>query len=145
MDTKRFSLVRPTVQTPFFIDFSWWKEHDNNWRVYIAGFLCAEHQKSLAKNVQTENEYLDWIDPTTAEVQQVDALQHILIHHCARQVGFLDEHTTVVDAVFRALLAHQNQPMTPIELGTILGKQPEIILKTLSGPQVYKGIRPRQG
>jgi hypothetical protein len=32
--------------------------------------------------------------------------------------------------------------MTPVELAQALGRQPEMILRTLTGPRVYKGLRP---
>jgi hypothetical protein len=136
-----FSLVKPTVETPFYIDFEWWKQHDNNWRVYIFSCLCAEHQAVFTDN-QAETS-IDWIDPETAEVQTVDGLQHVLITHCAKQEGFVTEHTTLVDGVFRTLMANGNAPMTPTELSKPLCKTADVILKTLAGPQVYKGIRPR--
>jgi hypothetical protein len=140
-ETKRFSLVKPTLNTPFQIDFDWWKDHDNNWRIFLQGYLCAEHQSAFASaDAQT---WIDWVDPETAEVRTVDGLQHVLMSHCARQEAFVTSNTTLVDAVFRVLLAHGNEPLTPIQLGEIINRPPETILRTFSGMQVYKGIRPR--
>ena len=140
MDTKRFSLVKPTVQTPFHIDFTWWKQYDNNWRVYLMSCLCPEHQLSLENTDQ--NIYIDWIDPETAEIQQVDGLQNILINHCAKLDGFVTTQTSLVDSVFRILLANGNSPLTPEELAQRLNRPATTILLTLTGLQVYKGIRP---
>jgi len=142
-EVKRFSLIKPTLRTPFQIDFDWWKKSDNNWRVYLHDSLCPEHQSAFVDI--KEDQTIDWIDPETAEVQSVDGLQHVLITHCAKQEGFLTDHTTLVDAVFRSLLANGNVPMTPVELGNHLKRPAETILRTFSGPQVYKGIRPRHG
>jgi len=141
-EIKRFSLIKPTLFTPFQIDFTWWKQHDNNWRVHLHNCLCLEHQAAFA-NV-TEEDCVDWVDPETAEVQSVDGLQHVLITHCAKLEGFLTEHTSMVDAVFRTLLANGNNPMTPLDISDQLGRPADTILRTLAGPQVYKGIRPRQ-
>ena len=91
----RFSLVKPTTQTPFHIDFTWWKDHDSNWRVYLLSCLCEEHQAAY-QNLEGET-WIDWIDPETAEVQTLDGLQHILVTHCARQPEFVTNFTTVVD------------------------------------------------
>ncbi len=140
IESKHFSLVKPTVKTPFYIDFAWWKNHDNNWRVFLLSCLCPEHQQAFA-NVD-ENISIDWVDPDTAEVQTVDGLQHVLITHCAKQPDFLNEHTTLVDAVFRVLLANGNMPMTPVDLAAHTGKPAEMILRTLTGGQIYKGLRP---
>jgi hypothetical protein len=142
MDTKRFSLVKPAVNTPFHIDFGWWKKSESDWRVYLYSYLCPEHQQTLGNIENTE--MIDWIDADTAEVQQVDALQHVLITHCARQEDFVTSHTTLVDSVFRSLLANGNTPMTPNDMSRQLGRPADIILRTLTGPQVFKGIRPCQ-
>lgn len=93
-------------------------------------------------DVQTDNAQVDWIDPDTAEVQQVDGLQHVLITHCAKQDGFLSVHTALVDAAFKIFLANGNMPLTAIELGEKLGRPPQTVLRTFSGSRVYKGIRP---
>jgi hypothetical protein len=140
-DIKRFSLIKPTINTPFQIDFEWWKRSDNNWRVYLRDSLCAEHRKTYED--PSADIKIDWIDPETAEVQEIDGLEHVLIAHCAKQEGFLTEHTSIVDAVFRTLLANGNTPMTPVEFSANIKHPPELILRTFTGGKVYKGIRPR--
>lgn len=137
---KRTSLVKPTTATRFHIDFEWWRKSDQDWRVYLQGLLCPEHRESFKDF--NENVKVDFVDPETAEVQQVDGLQHILITHCARQENFYTSYTAVVDSIFRLFLANGNEPLTPVEMGTALGRPAPVILKVLSGPQVYRGIRP---
>jgi hypothetical protein len=138
-EPKRFSLVKPNTQTLFRIDFDWWKSHDNNWRVYMLSCLCPAHQ-AMFENSSSEI-WLDWIDPQTAEVKILDGMEHILLTHCAKQPDFINANTSIVDAVFRILLANQNKPMTLIEIGQKINRPPEILLRTLAGSQVYKGIR----
>lgn len=140
MEIKRMSLVKPDLNTPFHIDFEWWKEMDQNWRVDLRGLLCVEHQEALKSF--PEDQLIDWVDPETAEVKQMEGLQLIVSTHCALQTDFLTDHTTLVDGVFRTLMSNGNRPMSANELGKILGRSPEMLLKTLSGPRVYKGIRP---
>ncbi len=140
MELKRPSLVKPTQHTPFHIDFDWWTKNDRDWRIYLQGFLCPEHQMAYADlNI---DETLDWVDPETAEVQQVDGLQHVLITHCAKDPSFITQQTTLVDSVFRIFLSNGNVPQTPLELNEQLGKPANTILKTISGVRVYRGIRP---
>jgi len=143
IEGKKFSLVKPTTETPFHIDFDWWKQNDNNWRVYLHSCLCNEHQAAFSEYEETE--YIDWVDPETAEVQRVDGLQNILITHCAKQPEFLTSNTSMVDAVFRVFLADGNVPLTPNQLSSKTGKQSDTILRTLAGPVVYKGLRPFKG
>jgi hypothetical protein len=141
-ETKQFSYVRPTVNTPFNIDFEWWKNHDSNWKIYLREFLCDDHKDSFAD--ADFDVMIDWVDPETAEVIVMDGLQQVLISHCAKQDDFITEHTTLVNAVFRIFLSNGNTPLTPNELSEAVHKSPITILKTLSGPRVYKGIRPCQ-
>jgi hypothetical protein len=142
IEVKRSSLVKPSLQTKFHIDFDWWTQIDHDWRVYLQSLLCSDHQQSYAET--NFEELIDWVDPDTAEIQNVDGLRHILITHCARQVGFITDHTTLVDAVFRVFLANGNSPQSSAELAERLTRSPETILRTLSGMQVYRGIRPCQ-
>jgi hypothetical protein len=134
------SLLKPGIQTPFHIDFVWWEQNDRDWHVFLRSLLCAEHQQLLAD--VPEQTLIDWIDPQTAEVRQVDGIQHALMHHCALQPDFLTEHTTVVEGVFRLLLVNGNQPMSPVDLSKRLGRPADTILRTLAGARVYRGLRP---
>ncbi len=137
---KLSSLLKPSVTTPFQIDFEWWKGEDRSWRVHLRSCLCDEHQEMYAE--LSGDELVDWIDPETAEVQTVDGLQHTLISHCAKQEQFITEHTTLTESLFRTFLSNGNQPLTPEELAEVLSQQPQKILQTISGTRVYKGIRP---
>jgi hypothetical protein len=134
------SLLKPTIQTPFNIDFDWWEQNDRDWRVYMRSLLCPEHQQSF--NDVQEDTLIDWIDPVTAEVKQVDGIQHALMSHCALQPDFVNPHTAMVEAVFRVFLVNGNQPMSAADLSTRLGRPAQIILRTLSGPRIYRGLRP---
>jgi hypothetical protein len=139
-EVKKISLIKPTLQTPFHIDFEWWRANDNNWHIALQSLLCPEHQEAYAN--LPEGQMIDWVDPESAEVRQLDGIQNTLINHCAKQPGFLDEHTALVDAIFRVLLANGNTPMSVEELGAHLNRPPDTILKTIAGPRIYKGLKP---
>lgn len=134
------TLIKPNEDTPFQIDFAWWKEMDQNWHVDLKSMLCAEHQ-TLAENF-SDDKMVDWVDPATGEVTEMDGLQHLVTNHCAKQEGFLTEHTTLVDAVFRTFLSNGNLPLSAKELSTLTARSPELILRTIAGARIYKGIRP---
>lgn len=136
------SLLKPTSKTPFHIDFEWWKQNERDWRVFLRSLLCPEHQETFAN--LDEGDMIDWVDAQTAEVTQVDGIQHALMSHCALLPEFSDAHTAMVEAVFRVFLVNGNIPMTAEDLGKRLGRPTETILKTLSGPRVYRGLRPHQ-
>ncbi len=140
LEGKRYSLVKPTVNTPFHVDFEWWKKNERDWHVYLRSLLCADHQEVFA--TVEEGETVDWVDPDTAEVKPVDRIQNALMTHCVKQPDFLTDQTALVEAVFRLFLTNGNIPMTSQDLGKRLNRQPETILRTLAGPRVYKGLRP---
>ncbi len=139
-EVKRISLVKPTLDTPYHIDFNWWSHHDRNWRVYLRNYLCDEHKQAFAEI--DAGEFVDWVDPDTAEVHQVDGLQNILITHCARQESFITHQTALVDSIFRLFLANGNSPLSASELSERLGRDAFTILRTISGTRVYRGLRP---
>ena len=140
VEAKRSSLVKPSVNTPFHIDFDWWKKNERDWHVYLRSLLCAEHQQVFEEVEASQT--IDWIDPLTAEVKPVDGIQNALMTHCVKQPDFLTSQTALVEAVFRLFLTNGNHPMTSSDLGTRLKRPPETILRTLASARVYKGIRP---
>lgn len=139
-EVRRHSLVKPTLETPLHIDFEWWKQNDGNWRVYLWGYLCADHQKIFAS--MNQNTDIDFVDMDTGIVRTVDGLQNILMAHCARQPGFITENTALVDAVFRVFLANGNRPLSSIELEQEIRRPATTILRTMAGARIYKGVRP---
>jgi len=133
-------LVKPTIDTPFRIDYGWWERQELNISVELRAHLCPEHQAVFSEHFDTER--IDWVDEKTGEVTQVDGLQHTLQMHCSKQPGYMDDRLSLVDAIFRTFLANGNTPLTPRVLSSIVGQPPDKILRTLSGYRVYKGIRP---
>jgi len=134
------SLLKPTARTPFHIDFEWWKQNENDWHVFLRSLLCPDHQEAFA-NIE-EGEMIDWVDPQTAEVRQVDGIQHALMSHCALQPDFASARTALVEAVFRTFIVNGNTPMSAEELGKKLERPADTILRTIAGPRVYRGLRP---
>ncbi len=144
MPQKPHSIVKPTLDTPFHIDFSWWQEHDRDWRVYLRTLLCEEHRKQFEG--WDDETPVDWVDPETAEVRPVDGLQFVVMTHCSQQPGFLTAGVPMVDSVFRVLIANGNRPMSVAEIAEHLGKplQARTLLRTLGRRRSYLGIRPAE-
>ena len=136
------TLVKPTLDTPFHVDYGWWERKGLRMNVELRSHLCQEHRAVFSEHFDTGK--IDWINEKTGEVTQVDGLQHVLQVHCSKQPDYINEHLSLVDAVFRVFLANGNMPLTCRVLGSITGRPPERILRTLAGRQVYKGIRPVQ-
>ena len=144
LPTKPIRSLRPTLDTPFHIDYAWWNKGDRDLRVYLRSHLCAEHREQLAE-ANLDGDLVDAIDPVTAEVKRVDALVLLMQAHCAQQPGFISEHSSIVDAAFRVFLTNDNQPLTSRELAERIDRDADTILRTIGGKQVYQGIRPTAG
>ncbi len=133
--------IKPDINTKFQIDFDWWLKKGRDFRVHLRRHLCSECQAIYANHLEAEE--IDWIDLPTAEVTKVDGSWQCLRTHCSQLPDYITEKTALTASVFRLLLANGNTPLSPVELQRILGKQtPEIILRTLSGRQIYGGIKP---
>ena len=139
-EKKTFSLVKPTLDTPFHIDFDWWQNNERNWRIHLRSVMCVEHQELFI--AWRDGDMIDWIDPETAEVKVVDGMQHTLMSHCALEPDFLTARTSMVESVFRLFLLNGNKPMTSRELAQELGRPEVTILRTLASARVYRGLRP---
>ena len=133
------SLVKPGVDTPFHIDYSWWQQNDREWSVYLRGLLGEELEAKLAE--LGEDQELDWVDPKTGEVRRMGAIQYLLALKFAEGEE-QEQGVSMVEAIFREFLKNGNTPLSPKALGGILGRPANTILRTLSGARVYRGMRP---
>jgi len=132
-------VARPDTHTQFHIDLTWFDKNGRDLREEMHAVLCnacRAHYPTLA-----DAGVVDRIHPLTAEVLRVDALWECLADHCGRQPEFITASTPLTTAIFRALLASGNQPMTPEQLHKRIGKNnPAGILKILMGSEVEHGI-----
>ncbi|MEP7293421.1 MAG: hypothetical protein ABI835_16675 [Chloroflexota bacterium] len=139
MQQKPSALVKPTLDTTYHIDYGWWERSGDDLRIYRLSHLPQEQRERLSAS--TEERVVDFIDLETGEVSQLDELQ-LALQLAARNPDFINPHTSVVDGIFRVFIANGNTPLSPNQLGEIIGRSPSTILKTISGVRVYKGIRP---
>lgn len=132
---------KPNLDTKFHIDFGWWDTSGRSFRLYLLEQLCDECRQRFASHRETET--VDWVNPDTGEVTEADALLQCLKRECANRPDFIDQRIPLAAAVFRIFLVNDNQPLSPRELHELMPwKQPETILQTLGGRQIYLGIRP---
>lgn len=132
---------RPTLDTPFHIDWEWWKTRDRNYRVYLYEQLCPECRRRFPSPFNVEE--VDWVDPKTAEVTRADALLMCLRTRCANDPDFVNESLPLAAAIFRVFLISGNAPLTPTKLHDHLPwRTPETILQVLGDRQSHFGIRP---
>ena len=133
--------VKPTKTTKFHIDFNWWKQKGRNLRSYLLEHLCDDY-RNLA-DADTESKTIDWVDPDTGQVFAVDRLWYTIRSHCSQNPDFIPDNLTLTASIFRLFIANNNTPLTPAEMHQQLRrKTPILILRTIGGHTIYKGIRP---
>ena len=135
------TFVKPTVDTPFHIDYSWWEREGLDIGVELRSHLCREHKEAFGQSMDADAK-IDWIDERTGEVQRVNGLQHVLHIHCSKEPDYISDDLPLVDAVFRVFLVEGNKPLSAKELSSITGRSAKMIVRTLGGRQTYKGILP---
>ena len=138
---KPKAILKPTVDTEFHIDYEWWERNKTDYRSYMVTHLPSESQQDFLDN--TNDVIMDFVDPVTAEVRRHDPLGYAL-SQAAQAPDFINLQLSLVDSVFRVFLANRNSPLTPKDLAAKTGRSASVILKTIGGVRVYRGIRPIQ-
>lgn len=133
------ALLKPTLDTLYHIDYTWWERSDEDLRTYLLSHLTADQRERL-NSAQTDS-LIDFVDPDTGEVTRLDGLQ-VALQTAAREPDFITPHTSLVDGIFRVLIANNNRPISSNDLSVQLSRPAATILKMLTGNRVYKGIRP---
>jgi hypothetical protein len=131
------------METRFHIDYDWWEQSGNDLNIHVQQ-MCEEFEEFEIADASSDVMY-DWVDPETAEIAHVDPTTYNFLKTCSSHPDFITERTSLIEAVFRALLSAGNRPMTAAELSHRIGRPAQTILRTLSGKQVYKGIRVAEG
>lgn len=133
-------LLRPTENTPFHIDYSWFEKNGQDVNVLIYKCLTPEQQERLAGS--PVDEAFDFVDEDTGEVKRVTRAMQLIRTERADDPTFISPRLPLAESVFRVFLLNDNQPLTPVELATRIGRKPSEILAQLGGRAVYNGIRP---
>lgn len=132
-------LIKPSVETKFYIDFDWWEQSRDDLQIYLRTHLTPDQQKSLER--KDLGQIYDYVDPETGEVSQMDALG-LALRESATRDDFITGRIGLIDSVFRVLLVNGNDPLNARELADLTGRNASTILKTIGGIRVYRGIRP---
>jgi hypothetical protein len=130
---------KPTLDTHYIIDEDWWQREGRDFDLTITR-LCDELGFEVPQD-EDLTEVLDYVDMETGEVIAARRLLYYVMTYCATHEEYITERTSLIDAIFRALLAVGNRPLSVRELAEHTGRDSERIIRTLSGQRIYKGIR----
>ena len=136
---KAILRTQTTPDTQFYVDFAWWEKSDLDIKTYLYSRLPIEEDET---GMDLERELIDLVDTQTGQVRQVDGFQYIVQAYFRQMPQDFLRQTSMVDAVFCALLANANEPMTAQKLAEAVERPVDVVLKTLGGPRIYQGIRP---
>ena len=117
--------IKPTLDTKFHVDFSWWQKKGQNLRIYLRSHVCPQCA-ALSQDVQGQT--FDWISTETGEVFQIDMLWHIIHTHCGQDPAFFDHRIPLTSAIFRAFITNDNTPLTPAEIHERVKKKPPSLI-----------------
>ncbi|MDF1514840.1 MAG: hypothetical protein P1S60_13605 [Anaerolineae bacterium] len=132
--------IKPTQDTLFHIDYSWWDKQGLDPNIKLLTHLCPEHRNAFGG--QLVNEKIDWLDWETGKIKQVDGLQYVIKTHCSKEPGYVMQAPTLIEAIFRALLSKANEPLSPRMLSAMVGHPADQILRVLAGRRIRLGLRP---
>ena len=132
--------IKPTLDTPFHIDYNWWTEQGLDLNVLLLQHLSPELREVYTG--QRLGDKIDLIDWETGEVQQVEGLQYLIATRCSKDPDYITQAPTVLEAIFRVFLSNGNHPLTPRALAPLVRHTSEQVLRVLSGATVRKGLRP---
>lgn len=136
----KFKLVRPTVNTPFHIDWGWFEQNQLDPESAVRRQLCYRCQQQFEEGLAVEE--VDYVDPESGEVLRMDNLRESILAHCREQRDYISEETPLMQSVFRLFLANNNTPLTPQEIAHHLSRaDADTILRVLTSG-VKSGVVP---
>lgn len=134
-------IARPDTKSLFHIDVKWFDKNGRNLREVMHEALCDECRARYPSYAEVR--VVDRVHPQTGEVTRVDALWESIVDHCSLRPAYLTPATPLTAAIFRALLANGNQPMSSEQLQKRAGKgSAGGILKLLLGSDIENGVVP---
>lgn len=118
---KPSGLIKPTLMTRYHIDYSWWERSGDDLRTYLLSHLPVEQREKLS--AVPDNALIEYIDPETGEVFELDQLR-LALQTAAKEPGFINPQSSVVDSIFRVFLSNGNVPLNSDELSAQIKRPP---------------------
>lgn len=128
--------ARTDIHTPFHIDMQWWSKQGRNFDRFLAEILGDPKIDRSA-----DAEALDYIDPGTAEVRQLNPLWVRVLLDQAHAPDYITPATPLTNAVLRLLIQNLNQPMSAVDMQRRINRgTPQTLLRVLQAARHQYGI-----
>jgi hypothetical protein len=129
--------ARTDIHTPFHIDLLWWRAQGRNFSRFLVEILGTDDIATPSDAV------LDYIDPATAEVFQMDPLWVRVLVERAHKPDYISRTTPMTNALLRALVENLNQPMSAMDMHRRINRSnPQTLLRVLQAAHAQYGIVP---
>ncbi len=129
--------ARTDIHTPFHIDLHWWQVQGRSFSRFLVEILGSDEVAAPPEGP------LDYIDPATAEIYQMDPLWVRVLVERAHKPDYISRTTPMTNALLRALVENLNQPMSAVEMHRRINRSnPQTLLRVLQAAHTQYGIVP---
>ena len=136
-----FKAMRPTVDTPFEINWSWFERNNINAQSLVRNQLNYKWRQRFDNGLEIKE--VDYINSETGEVFKMDNMREAILAECQWEPDYITRDMPLLQSILRLFLANNNQPMTVVEMARRLERHDSnAILNLLTASKIQNGIIP---
>ena len=136
-----FKAMRPTGDTPFQINWSWFERNNINAQSLVRNQLNYKWRQRFDNGLEIKE--VDYINSETGEVFKMDNMREAILAECQWEPDYITRDMPLLQSILRLFLANNNQPMTVVEMARRLERHDSnAILNLLTASKIQNGITP---
>ena len=136
-----FKAMRPTGDTPFQINWSWFERNNINAQSLVRNQLNYKWRQRFDNGLEIKE--VDYINSETGEVFKMDNMREAILAECQWEPDYITRDMPLLQSILRLFLANNNQPMTVVEMARRLERHDSnAILNLLTASKIQNGIIP---
>ena len=134
-----FKAMRPTGDTPFQINWSWFERNNINAQSLVRNQLNYKWRQRFDNGLEIKE--VDYINSETGEVFKMDNMREAILAECQWEPDYITRDMPLLQSILRLFLANNNQPMTVVEMARRLERHDSnAILNLLTASKIQNGI-----
>ncbi|MGB0386476.1 MAG: hypothetical protein ACPGWR_16820 [Ardenticatenaceae bacterium] len=135
----KFKMMRPTVDTQFQIEWSWFEQNKLDEHSVVRNQLNYKWRQRFDNGLEVQE--VDYIDPETGEVFRMNNLHEAILAECQWEPDYITRDMPLSQSILRLFLANNNQPMSVVEMARRLERHDsQAILRVLINSEIQNGI-----